>query len=1100
MYLELRSKIINSENIFTMKKFLIPLFLVAFVFSFTTAQQNPLWLRYPAISPDGSTILFNYKGDIYKVPTSGGTAIPLTLSDSYEYSAVWSNDGSKIAFASDRFGNFDVFVMPASGGEAKRLTFHSNNEKPSAFTNDDSAVLFTGLRQDLATNVQFPSGVMPELYSVPVGGGKVALVLTSPAHDATFSPDGKNIIFHDQKGYENEWRKHHTSAVTRDIWVYNLENKSYKQLSSFKGEDRNPVFADNNNFYYLSEQSGSFNVYKSSLINPETNSAITNFENHPVRFLTRAQNGTLCFSYDGEIYTVKEGTQPKKLEIKIAYDGRNDLAKRVPVKSFSEAHLSPNGKEIVYVFRGEIFVSSVEYGTTKRITNTARQERSVSFSPDGKSLIYAAETDSSWNIYTTSILREEEPYFYTSTILKNDVVVATKAEEFQPEYSPDGKEVAYLENRTTLKVINLESKKTRVILPAEYNYSYSDGDQYFTWSPDSKWFLVRFGPKENIFQSEVGLISASGSGELKNLTQSGYADVGPKWAMNGKMMIWGSTREGNKTEQGRSRSGNVYGMFFTKAALDEFNRSKEEVELEKERKEKAEKAEKKTDESNSSKKDKKKTDGDKKEDSKVEDLKFDWKNLTDRKKQLTVHTSNLNDWLLSKEGDKLYYLTSFEGKNNIWQTDLKTKETKLFSKINAGRTSMELSKDGKFIFVLADGKPLKIDVKDGKSKPIKTSGEMILHTDSEREYIFNHCWRQVREKFYVEDLQGVDWDFYYSEYKKFLPYINNNYDYAEFLSEMLGELNASHTGGRYRAQNSGGDVTSSLGLLYDYNFNADGLKIAEVLKEGPADKANLDIKAGDIIEKIDGNEINSKVDFYQFLNLKANKNVLLDLFNPETGKRWQEVVKPISLGAESQLLYKRWVETRRDEVVKLSDGRLGYVHVRGMNDASMRTVYEEALGRFISAEALIVDTRFNGGGNLHDVLSDFLNGKKYMDIIPHGQYIGSQPANRWTKPSIVVMGESNYSDAHLFPVAYKIKGIGKNLGMPVPGTGTFVWWETQIDPSIVFGIPMGGWKPLGEPFLENHQLEPDIRVANQPGEMAKGRDQQIEEAVKELLK
>jgi C-terminal processing protease CtpA/Prc len=317
---------------------------------------------------------------------------------------------------------------------------------------------------------------------------------------------------------------------------------------------------------------------------------------------------------------------------------------------------------------------------------------------------------------------------------------------------------------------------------------------------------------------------------------------------------------------------------------------------------------------------------------------------------------------------------------------------------------------------------------------------------------------------------------------------------------MLGELNASHTGGRYRHQAQNGDQTTSIGVLFDYSFVEDGLKVAEVLEGGPLDKATSKIKSGTIIEKIDGNSLSKSVDFYQFLNRKLDKNVLLDIYDSATGERWQEVVKPISLGAENQLLYKRWVKTRRNEVEKLSNGRLGYVHVRSMNDASMRTVYEDALGKHIGAEALVVDTRFNGGGNLHDVLSDFLNGKKYMDIIPHGQYIGSQPSDRWTKPSIVVMGESNYSDAHLFPVAYKIKGVGKNLGMPVPGTGTFVWWESQIDPSIVFGIPMGGWKPLDGPFLENNQLEPDIRVANEPDKMATGRDQQIEEAVKELLK
>ena len=1062
------------------------------------AQQNPLWLRYPAISPNGQTILFNYKGDIFKVPAAGGTAVPISISDSYEYSAVWSNDGKTIAFASDRYGNFDIFVMPIDGGEAQRLTFHSNAEKPSSFTKDNQNIIFTAVRQDLYTNVQFPSGIMAELYSVPSSGGRVSQILTSPAHDATFSSDGKKLIFHDRKGYEDEWRKHHTSSVTRDIWVYDLELKKYSQLSQFDGENRNPVFDNkNDDFYYLSEESGSFNVHKSSLSNPSKNTILTNFKNHPIRFLTNTNDNTLCFSYDGEIYTMVSGGEPKKVNIKIGYDGRATLDKVVPVnEKFTETSLSPNCKEFAYIFRGEIFVSSIKNGTTKRITNTPWQERSVSFSSDGRSLVYAAEVNNSWNVYSKSIIREEEPYFYVSTLLKEETIIATSAEEFQPSYSPNDKEVAYLENRTTLKVINLVSKQTRTIMPAQYNYSYADGDMWYQWSPDSKWFLVKFGPKERVQWWEVGLVEASGSGHIRNLTQSGYDDLRPKWTIDGKMMIWGSRRDGNRSERGFMISADVYGMFFTQEAFDRFNLSKEEYELLKEKEKKDEEDKEKSKSDKKSKKSKSKD----KDSDKVEDLKFDWKDMLDRKQRLTSHTSIVNDWVLSNDGDSLYYLTRFEGKNDIWKTNLRTKETKFFAKINADETSMQISKDGEFIFVLADGKPIKVDIKTGETKPIKTNGEMSLKQTDERAYIFDHSWRQVREKFYVVDLQGVDWDFYFSEYKKFLPHINNNYDFAEMLGEMLGELNASHTGGRYRHKAENSDQTASLGILYDYVYTGNGVKVAEVLKGGPVNNAMSKVKAGDTINKIDGMAVTPSMDIYQLLNRKAEKNVLLSMYNPITKDRWEEIVKPISMKEESELLYKRWVEKRREEVTRLSEGKLGYVHVRAMNDQSMRTVFEDALGKHISAEALIVDTRFNGGGNLHDVLSDFLSGKKYMEIIPHGQYVGHQPWDRWIKPSIVLMGESNYSDAHLFPVAYKIKGAGKTLGMPVPGTGTFVWWETQIDPTIVFGIPMGGWKPLGQPFLENNQLEPDIKVRNEPGVMATGRDQQIEKAVKELLK
>lgn len=1066
-----------------MRKQLLSLLAGCFYLAAAHAQDNPLWMRYPAISPDGQTILFSYKGDIYKVAAAGGTAMPLTISEAYEFSPVWSHDGKSIAFASDRYGNFDVFVMPAGGGESKRLTYHAAGEIPSSFTADDRSVIFSAHRQDLHTDAQFPLGLMTELYSVPVTGGKVRLVLPVPALEATVNATGDKLIYEDLKGYENNWRKHHTSAIARDIWVYDTKGGKYTRLTTYKGEDRNPVF-DGNDFYYLSEQSGSFNVYKSSLQDPSASVAVTHFSKHPVRFLTKAQDNTLCYGFDGEIYTQRPGGQPQKVAVRIAEDGRTVVERTLPVNGgMTEMELSPNGKEIAFVFRGEIFVTSVNGGATKRITNTPWQERSVGFSPDGRSLVFAAERDGSWNIYTTSIIRKEEPYFYASTILKEETVIATAAEEYQPAFSPDGKEVAYLEDRVTLKVVNLASRKSRTILPAEKNYSYADGDQYYQWSPDSKWFLVQFGPPERVETSEVGLVAADGKSAVINLTLSGYSDQTPKWGMDGKMMIWGSDRDGALRQGGGTVTGDVYGMFFTKDAFDRFKLSKEDLTLVKEQEEK-----------------KKKDSTDKKKDS-GKDIKIDWDNLTDRKLKLTTHTSDASDWLLSKDGEKLYYLTTFEKGYDLWMTELRTHETKLFAKLGARFGGMELSKDGKSIYVLAGGSIRKIDAESGKAEPVAIEGEMALKEPEEKGYIFDHAWRQVKAKYYVVDMNGVDWNFYYTAYKKFLPYINNDYDFAEMLSEMLGELNVSHTGCRYSGNSQrGSDQTASLGILYDHSYTGAGLRIAEVIDNGPLDKSASKIIPGTILEKIDGDVITDSVDHYSLLNRKADKLTLLTLYNPVTRVRWEETVKPISMGEENQLLYERWVKMRRKETDSLSGGKIGYIHVRAMNDASMRTVFEEALGRSIGKEALVVDTRFNGGGNIHEQLSDFLNGKKYFDVIPHGQYVGSEPFDKWVKPSIVLIGESNYSDAHLFPAAYKLKNAGKTLGMPVPGTGTFVWWETQIDPGLVFGMPMGGWRAPEGYFEEGHQMEPDIMVRNEPDVLSAGHDQQIAAAVKELLK
>ena len=1075
-------------------------FAVTFLAGLCSAQETALWLRYPAISPDGGTILFEYKGDIWSVPSAGGTAVPLTLSESYEYAPVWSHDGRSIAFASDRFGNFDVFVMPGSGGEASRLTYHSTREVPSSFTADDKAILFNAARQDLYSNAQFPVGLMSELYSVPVTGGKVSMVLTTPALDATVSSNGSKIIFHDVKGYENEWRKHHTSAVTRDIWAYDTAAKQYKQLSGFKGEDRNPVFDSNDNdFYYLSEQGGSFNVYKSSLARPDRSTQVTKFTRHPVRFLTRSKSGVLAFSYDGEIYTMRQGGQPAKVNIRVAADGRQSIEKIVPVNGgFTEAKLAPNGKEFAFVFRGEIFVSSIDGKRVKRITNTPWQERTVSFSPDGRSLVYAAEKDNNWNVYTVSITRKAEPYFYASTVLKTESAAATSEEEFQPAYSPDGKEIAYLENRTTLKVLNLETKQSRTVLPASNNYSYADGDQYYRWSPDSKWLLVSFGLPERIFTSEVGLVAADGTGGVRNLTLSGYDDASPKWAMDGKVMIWGSTREGTLSQGGGATSGDVYAMYFTKAAFDRSKLSKEEFALLKEQEDKEKKEADEKAKAAGAAGTPAASPSPKSDDKKL--LSFDWDDLTERKTRLTVHTSPTADWELSKDGEKLFYLTNFEKGNDLWVTELRTRETKLFYKMGANNTSMELSPDGKFLMILADGRVIKVDAESGKAEPAAVNTEMVLNYSAEKAYIFDHSWRQFKQKLIFPDMQGLDWNFYYTAYKRFLPYINNNYDFAEMLSEMLGEANVSHTGAGYRAVFPTGDQTASLGLLYDDAYSGIGVRVAEVIQGGPVDLAASAIKAGSIIEQIDGEQIDASLDFYKLLNRKAGKYTLLSVYDPAANKRWEESVKPISGGEENELMYKRWVRLRRAEVERLSGGRIGYVHVRAMNDASMRTVVDELLGRNIGKDAVIVDTRFNGGGNIHEQLSDFLSGKKYFDVIPHGQYVGSEPFNKWVKPSIVLVGESNYSDAHLFPLAYKLKHVGQILGMPVPGTGTFVWWENQIDPTIRFGIPMGCWQTADGKCAENVQMEPDILVRNEPDIMASGRDQQIEAAVKELMK
>ena len=1053
------------------------------------AQESPKWLRYPSISPDGSQIVFTYKGDLYTIPTSGGKANQLTFHEAHDFMPVWSKDGSKIAFASDRYGNFDVYIMSAMGGDAKRLTYHSNDEMPYSFSAEDKTVIFGGVRQDLAEHRQYPTGSQPELYQVAIGGGRVDQVWTLPAEFVQVSSDGSKMIYHDKKGGENEWRKRHQSAITRDIWVYETTSNTHKMITDFSGEDRNPVFAPGEKeVYYLTEEKGSFNVQKMSLDNPSQKTVLTSLKDFPVRFLSISKNGLMSFSYDGELYTLKEGEQPKKVAVSITTQRISNPDSYISINGgVREMSISPDGKEIAFIARGEVFVTSVDGSLTKRITNTPQQERFVQFAPDGKSVVYASERDGKWQIYQTKRTREkDEIFFFASTLLQEEVLVSSDVDNYQPLISPDGKKLAYIEGRRTLKVLDLAAKTSVTLMTPEQLFTMGDGDQYFTWSPDSKWLLAEFNP--TMSNGEVVLLDATGKKAMENLTQSGYGDSRPKWVNGGKQLIWFSNRDGLKSFATSGGSQNdVYTLFLTKDAYDRFRLSKEDFDLLKE-----------TEKAGKDKKEDEKKD-EKKETPKVEDVKIDWEDLRERKAKLTIHSSSLGDAVIDKDGEKLFYLARFEKGMNLWSTDLRTRDTKMELKLDAGFGRLEWDKEMKNLYLLADGNISKITDKGTKREQIKIAGEMTLDTDAERAEMFEHIKIRTKGVFYTPDFHGVDWDALTAQYEKYLPYIGNSYEFAEMVSELIGELNVSHAGARFSRSIPQADATASLGIFIDYSFKNPGIKIAEVLKGGPLDKAGMNIQNGMIIEKIDGETIALDKDIAQYLNRKSDKFTLIEVLDPKTNTRQQLTVKPVSLGEENQLLYKRWVKKNQEEVDRLSNGTLGYVHIPGMSDGPYRTTYEEMMGKYHDRKGVVVDTRFNGGGDLVADLAMFFTGEKFITYATEDREVGYEPTFRWTKPTLAMFNEANYSDGHCFACGYTDLKIGKTVGMPTPGTCSFAGWEMLPNGGRWGVVPISAKDKAGN-WMENNETKPQFQVKNMPGQIDKGKDQQLEKAVEELMK
>ena len=1080
-----------------MRKLYLLISLFAMVLT-TTAE--PLWMRYPALSPDGKQIAFTYKGCIYVVPSVGGAAQRVTPSTGYSYAPVWSPDGKTLAYANDHYGNFDIFTVSAQGGTPQRVTTNSAKETPYAFSNDGKRIYFGASIYDPSQSALFPKSSMSELYSIPVQGGRYEQVLATPAEYICFSADGKQFLYQDRKGGENEWRKHHTSSITRDIWLYDIATTTHRQLTQWEGENRNPNYAmDGKSFYYLSEQGGTFNVWQMPIDNASQARQVTNFKTHPVRFLSVARNGMLCFGYNGEIYTMAQNAEPRKVKVEITSDDPTDKNTYLTVSGGGSATVSPDGKMIASVSRGELFVTAVDYPTTKRITQTAQSEMAPTFSPDSKTLAYASERNGNWNIYTATVVRPQEPNLaYATLIEEKPLFKDNKVDRSYPSYSPDGKELAFVEDRCKLKVLNLKSGKVRQITDGSQHYSTSGYIDY-SWSPDGKWFVISYTGNRHDPYSDIGLVSSQG-GDIQNLTNTGYFDDSPQWVMEGNAILFSTDRYGMRSHASWGSENDVMIVYLNRKSHELATMSKEDYELykeaEKKQKEEKEKTEKEQADKKKSdaKKDKEPTKADEK---KTEDIVVELDNIDERIVRLTPLSGSLSGFTMNKEGDKLFYMMAYDKDYDMWQYDLRDKSNKVIQQGVSGSLMWDKKMENMFLFGSKLGK---YKGGNGAFTAITVRGEMDLNLPAEREYMFDRIYRQEKERFYHVDMHGVDWEALRDNYARFLPHINNNFDFAEMASEWLGELNVSHTGCSYSpSYDKNSDYTADLGLFYDFAHKGKGLKVSEVIVGGPFDKSSSQLKAGDIIEKVNGVEITADMDIYPLLNRLSGTRALISIYRPSDNKHWEEVVKPVSRTALSGQLYKRWVKQRAADVERLSNGRLGYVHIESMGDPSFRTIYADILGKYNHCEGIVIDTRFNGGGRMHEDIEILFSGQKYLTQVVRGKEACDMPSRRYNKPSIMITCEANYSNAHGTPWVYKHRNIGKVVGMPVPGTMTSVSWERLQDASLVFGIPVVGYRTADGSYLENKQLEPDVKVANTPEQIVNGRDEQLEAAVKTLL-
>lgn len=1072
----------------------------------SNAQTNSdRWLRDPALSPDGAVLAFTHAGDIYRVDVAGGVAVPLTHTEAVESNPRWSPDGSRIAYGSDRNGTLDVYVLDLAGGPARRLTYHQADDVVTGFSADGGAVLFESARYDLPGHAADPHQRRTELYEVPVAGGTPRQVTPIEARQARWNARGGRILYADHKG-DSFYRKHDDSPFARDIWSLDVDTGRHERLTSNPWNDHTPAWdATGRGFYFLSERSGSLNVWHQALDDDEAGATQVTFHTrHPVRGLDVASNGTLAYGFDGELYVLPENHAGARADEEatpvpitlLASDTGDGVIRAELEGQITEFLLSPSDREIAFVLRGDVFVTSLDFATTRRITSTPGLERNLAFTPDGRGLLYAAEREAQWSIFESRLGDPDERHFHTATLLEEVRLIDgagqsddMRAAATHPKVAPDGRHVAYLEDWAEVRVFDREARESVSVVPDTMNYSLGNDDIRFDWSPDSRYLAVDIQPDGRLFFGNVAMVPADGSSAPLDLTRSGYMDARPSWHADAGLIAWTTARYGPRQHGGHGALLDVHAQFLNQEAFDRFRRNKEELALDEEA------------DSEAGNDEEGKPAG-----KPTGPVVFEPEGAHERQARLTVHSSDLADFGLTSDASKLYYISAFESGYDVWSHDFREEKTTKLAALDAKQASLDITGDDKTLVVLADGNLSKISLEGEtpKTEAVEIDLAAAVDADAERRAMLHHVWLTTRDRIYDPAvLAEADWDGMYEHYRGKLAGIRNNADFTELLNELIGELNVSHAYARYEREPE--EPTGALGAILDHTGSNDasdddahvGVRLATVLVQGPLAKASDRVEAGHRIVAVDGRPVGRDDNIYARLRNRVDQRIRLTLADGRD--TYDVVLKPVSLDQETQWRHELWVESRHQLVEALSDGRLGYVYIPEMSDSAYRRVYSDLFGRHFAKEGIVIDVRDNGGGDLVDWLGQLFTGRQYMWNVPNGRQAQGEPLTEWVKPSVALTNQAAYSDGHCFVAAWRNLGISTLVGTPVTGTCTYAGWETLVSGDIRAGTPRLGIKDPDGDWLERKTTYPDVSIYPDPNLIAAGEDRMLARAVEVML-
>lgn len=1041
--------------------------------------------RYPALSPDGRMLVFGYLGDLWTVPSDGGVARRLTASTSYERSPVFSPDGKWIAFASNRYGDFDLFVIPAEGGLPRRLTWHSSDDIPCAFSPDNRRVIFRSGRE-----------VLSSLYSIPVEGGvpaRLSRLTWTEASNASPTPDGKSMLMNlGPQSRQFWWRIGYKGSNNADVWRLDLDSGHYARWTTWKGDDNWPLCGpDGRTFYYVADRDGRMpNLYAQD--GPEgAPRALTHFTDDPVRFPCLAADGSkIAYEHDLGLWVTDLRTgESHETPIQAGADYPASLEEtRTLSRDATEMAVSPDSRKIALVVRGDLFVMPADGGETRPVTHGPERDRFVSWTPDSRSLVYVTDKTGVAQLWVVGADGSGAPRALT----------AGPGEKGSPLVSPDGKTVVYFSGYGSVRSIPLGGGPESTLVSGALGNEESDCT--LAISPDSRWLAYTAATSRE--EHEIWIVPLAGGAGV-NVTRSNHDSVQPCWSRDGKYLYFASNRKGHS--KGVVQEGN-YELFRIPLVPDSAKFSESRLDSlflpEAPRKEGASEAK-----------------GGGAAKASVPVVRIDFHRIDRRFQRLFESKGDCVEPAVSPDGKTVVFIADETAGAQVYSVPAEggrpkalTQGEPLQNRLSQGGGFarpgvLQWDKEGKKVFVLA-GSTVKSIPLEGSAAEVAYAARVTINTPGEYRQMLHEAWTALRDYYYDDKFHGVDWESVGRKYEARAQFAAHHIDFDDVLREMVGELNSSHTGANGPALTPE-QPTAFLGCEFEAPIAGEiGARIVRVFRDGPLDQANARARVGEYILAVDGLPLDDQARDDAGLSDKVGRRVRL-LIGPAPLARGalaagkvpgtrEVLVKGLAPGEHAALRYNDWSEARKEYVHAKVGDKFVYIHLPACGPADIEKFKRELERDMDPAGGLILDVRWNTGGSIDEALLTYLAQRPYQFRQQRGFPRHVTPAFAWARPTVLMQNENSLSNAEVIANGFRELGLGKIVGRTsygwLIGTGS----RRLLDGSSIRMPGRGCYSLRGEDTETWGGVKTDVDCENSPEDDAAGRDPQLDKAIETL--